>query len=156
MKRWINRINGLGARSVMGIENLTILKESVIFAHMLLLHWSNIYHKKFSNSHLTIILTENGLRINLARIFCLNLIRFSKEKDTLKTAIFVIFRVFQRSFGSSNIFKNRLLNAISAQIQKNSSESVIYKGASSHRMAPFSWIAWVVFLIIPYSYNQGI
>ena len=37
---------------------------------------------------------------------------------------------FERFFGSSDILQNRLLNAISAQIQNDSSELVIYKGAS--------------------------
>ena len=37
-KKWIDRMNSFGTKSVLWIEDLTTFKESVLFAHTLLLH----------------------------------------------------------------------------------------------------------------------
>ena len=124
------KIVGFGTKSVKWIENLTIIIESVLFAHTLLLHWSNIYYQKSFYLHLISSLIENGIRISNLMMFCIDLIKFLKDRNTLWNGEFCDFSCFSAIFRLWRYLKNRLLNAISAQLQINSGELVLYKGRS--------------------------
>ena len=97
-KRWIDRMNSFGTKSVLWIKDLTTFKESVLFAHTLLLHWSNIYYQNSFYLHLISRLIENGIRISNLMMFCLDLIKFLKDKHLLWKRRFLQISLTFRDF----------------------------------------------------------